>query len=68
MRFIECLKKFCPSIWKDKKEIIEHIERVEEHYRDIKTDLENIQKSIDPMSKLLLEMETYFRKRKMRIK
>ena len=68
MCFIEKLKKFCLFTLIGKNDIIEHIDKIEEHYKDIKTDLEKIQKSIDPMSKLLLEMETYFRKRKMRIK
>lgn len=47
----------------ERQEISEIIDRVEGHYRDIKTDLENIQDSIDPLKQMLLEMDQAFRKR-----
>ncbi len=60
------MKTFC--LWLKKyfktprEDLIEHIDRVEGHYKDIKTDLEKIQKSIDPIARLLIDMETQFKK------
>ncbi len=45
-----------------REDIIEHVDRIEGHYKDIKTDLEKIQKSIDPIARLLIDMETQFKK------
>ena len=36
-------------------------DRIENHYVEIKTKLEHIQRSIDPISRLLLDMEFYFK-------
>ncbi len=45
-----------------REDLIEHVDRIEGHYKDIKTDLEKIQKSIDPIARLLVDMESQFKK------
>jgi hypothetical protein len=46
----------------DRDHLIEQIDRVETHYKDIKSDLEKIQESIDPLKTMLIDMERAFRK------
>lgn len=58
--FLEIFKRW---IHKDGRgEIHEVIDRVERHYKVVKTDLENIQHSIDPLKELLLDMSRTFNK------
>jgi len=69
------MNEFCQKVYRvmkniphwlhrnERDEIHEVINRVEDHYKNVKTDLEDIQRRIDPLKELLLEMGETFGKK-----
>lgn len=57
------------SFWHDlfhfqqRDDVVRGIDRIESHYEDRKTELEKIQKGVDPLKNLLLDMEEAFKKK-----
>ncbi len=45
------------------RHVVEHAHHVEENHKDIKCELENIKKRIDPLKDMLLDMERVFREK-----
>lgn len=44
------------------EDVVEHIEKIEQLRKEIKDDLEKVQERIDPLKKLLIDMESEFKK------
>jgi hypothetical protein len=56
------LHSIIASIFRPKKEVIEHIDKVEKKTIELKCEIQSVKKRLDPLKQLILEMEKEFKK------
>lgn len=56
------LREWLHHLFKPTHNVVEHIEKIEKLQTEVKHDLEDVQRRVDPLRRLLLDMESEFRK------
>jgi hypothetical protein len=53
---------FLHSVFRPSREVVEHVEKVEKQTIELKHEVDNVKRRLDPLKQLLLDMEQEFKK------